>query len=103
MREAVALMHDHQVSQLVVMGRDHAIAGSIGERGLLRHAMADPDMLDAQVTGVMEAPFPTVTAQDTVRDAIELLAGPRSALTVVDDGRPVGIVTRSDLLEALAK
>ncbi|MEA2125476.1 MAG: cystathionine beta-synthase [Solirubrobacteraceae bacterium] len=102
-RDAVALMHDHQVSQLVVMSRDHAVVGSVGERGLLRHAMADPDMLDAHVTDVMEPPFPTVTVADTVRGAIELLAGPRSALTVVDDGRPVGIVTRADLLEALAR
>jgi CBS domain-containing protein len=38
-----------------------------------------------------------------VREAVELLAGPRSALTVIDGHKPVGIVTRSDLLEALAR
>jgi cystathionine beta-synthase len=32
-----------------------------------------------------------------------LLAGERQALLVVDDGRPAGIVTRADLLEALAR
>jgi cystathionine beta-synthase len=102
-REAVALMHDHQVSQLVVMSRDHdAIVGSIGERGLLRRAMGDPDVLAAQVKDVMDPPFETVTTEDTVRGAIEALAGPGSALIVVDGNRPVGIVTRSDLLEALA-
>jgi cystathionine beta-synthase len=102
-RDAVRLMHDHQVSQLVVLSREGAIAGSLGERGLLRRAMTDADVLDAPVADVMEAPFPTVTVQDGVRGAIELLAGPRSALTVVDGDKPVGIVTRSDLLEALAK
>ena len=38
-----------------------------------------------------------------MRDAVELLAGERQALLVTDDGRAVGIVTRADLLEALAR
>jgi cystathionine beta-synthase len=102
-RDAVGLMHDHQVSQLVVMSRDHdAIVGSVGERGLLRRAMENPDVLGAQVSDVMDPPFETVSVDDTVRHAIEALAGPGSALTVIDSGRPVGIITRSDLLEALA-
>ena len=51
----------------------------------------------------MEAPFPAVSADDPVRDAVELLAGDRQALIVTDHGRPVGIVTRADLLESLAR
>jgi cystathionine beta-synthase len=102
-RSAVALMHEHRVSQLVVLGGEGAIVGSIGERGLLRRAMSDTQVLDARVADVMDPPFETVTTADSVRAAIELLAGPRSALTVIDGHRPVGIVTRSDLLEALAR
>jgi cystathionine beta-synthase len=102
-RHAITLMHDHQVSQLVVISPDQgAIVGSIGERGLLRRAMTDPDVLDGPVRDVMEPPLDTVTVDDTVRGAIEALAGPGLALTVLDGVRPVGIVTRSDLLEALA-
>jgi cystathionine beta-synthase len=103
-REAVKLMHEHGVSQLAVISPhdDHAIVGSIAERGLLRRAMSDPDVLDQAVTDVMDAPFESVTCEHTVLSAMELLAGPRSALTVTRDRRPVGIVTRSDLLEALA-
>ena len=55
------------------------------------------------VVDIMEAPFPSVSVEDSVRDAAELLAGDRGALTVLDHGRPVGIVTRSDLLESLAR
>src|SRR4051794_39733052 len=104
-RDAVALLHEHRVSQLpVVSSHDaHAIVGSIGERGLLKHAAEDPSILGSEIIEVMEAPFPAVGVGDDVRDAVELLSGERQALMVTDDGRPIGIVTRADLLEALAR
>jgi cystathionine beta-synthase len=104
-RDAVALFHEHRVSQLpVVSSHDRtSIVGSVGERGLLKHAINDAGMLDAEVANIMEAPFPSVSVDDSVREAVELLVGDRQALTVTKDGRPVGIVTRSDLLESLAR
>ncbi len=102
--EAVALLHEHRVSQLpVVSAHDgQAIVGSIGERSVLKHAITDLDVLDAQVVDVMDPPFPAVSSGDPVREAIELLSGDRQALLVIREGRPAGILTRSDLLEALA-
>jgi cystathionine beta-synthase len=103
--DAVALLHEHSVSQLpVVSARDaSAVVGSIGERGLLKHAIGDPALLAADVVDVMEAPFPAVSTTDAVEEAVELLTGERSAVLVTEDGRPVGIVTRADLLGALAR
>ena len=40
-REAIALLHQHSVSQLPVM-EDSDVVGSVGERGLLRRAMDAP-------------------------------------------------------------
>ncbi len=104
-RDAVALLHEHRVSQLpVVSAHDPStIVGAIGERGLLRHAAADPALLDAQIVEVMEPPFAAVSSQDPVREAVELLVGDQQALLVTDDGRAAGLVTRTDLLEALAR
>ena len=104
-RDAVALFHEHRVSQLpVVSAHDRdAFVGAVGERGLLKHAVSDPGLLDAPLHDVMEAPFPSVSADDSVRDAMELLSGERGAILVTSFGRPVGIVTRSDLLESLAR
>ena len=103
-REAVALLHEHRVSQLpVVSANDPAtVVGAIGERGLLRRAAEDPSVLDSEIVEVMEPPFPAVSADDPVRDAIELLVGEQQALLVTRDGRAEGLVTRADLLEALA-
>ncbi len=104
-RDAVALLHEHRVSQLpVVSAHDPAtIVGAIGERGLLKRAAEDPALLDAEIIEVMEPPFPAVSANDPVREAVALLAGDQQALLVTLDGRAEGIVTRTDLLEALVK
>ena len=57
--------------------------------------------MDTVIVEVMEEPFPAVVDERLVREAVELLAGERQALTVTEDGRPLGILTRADLLESL--
>src|SRR4051794_5771861 len=102
-KDAIALLHEHRVSQLPVVSGSEAgtVVGSVGERGLLKRAMDNPSLMASEIVDVMEAPFPAVATGDPVREAVELLSGDRQALTVTQDGRPVGIVTRADLLESL--
>jgi cystathionine beta-synthase len=102
-RDAVALLHEHRVSQLPVVSahEPHTVVGSVAERGLLARAVTDPALLEAEIVDVMEPPFPGVAQEDPVLEAVELLVGERAALLVMDEGRAVGIVTRADLLEAL--
>jgi len=104
-RDAVAMMHEHRVSQVTVVSPHdpQTIAGSVTERGLLKHAVEDPSLLGAEIVEVMEPPFHAVPATDGVREAVDLLSGQSEALLVTEDGRPVGIVTRADLVESLAR
>jgi cystathionine beta-synthase len=102
-REAISLLHEHSVSQLPVVSADdpYTVVGSVGERGLLKAAMGDPAIMTSPISTVMEAPFTGVSTVDPVREAVELLTGESQALIVSEHGRPVGIVTRTDLLESL--
>ena len=102
-RDAVALLHQHGVSQLPVVSAENGghVVGAVRERGLLRHAAADPSLLDVKIEQIMEPPFPSVSVDDPARAAIELLVGDQQALLVTRDGQPEGVVTRTDLLEAL--
>jgi cystathionine beta-synthase len=104
-RDAVALMHEHRVSQIPVVSANDAqtIAGAVTERGLLRRAVEDPSLLGEEIVEVMEPPFHAIPCEEQVREAVELLSGPSEALVVTDGGLPVGIVTRADLVESLAK
>jgi len=102
-RDAIALLHEHRVSQLPVVSDSDAdtVVGSVGERGLLKRAIDNPEIMSTDIVAVMEPPFPNVATTDPVREAVELLSGEGQAITVSDRGRPVGIVTRADLLESL--
>ena len=102
-RDAIALLHRHGVSQLPVVSESdpESIVGSVGERGLLRRAVDNPQLMAVDIAEVMEAPFPNVSSADPVREAVDLLSGEGQAVTVSESGRPVGIVTRADLLESL--
>jgi len=99
-RDAITLFHEHRVSQLPVMDGEE-LAGSVGERGLLKRAMSEPQLMSTSISEVMEPPFASVATTDPVREAVELLSGEGQALIVTEHGRPVGIVTRADLLESL--
>ena len=100
--EAVSILREYGVSQMPVVRAEPPVmaaevVGSVSERGLLgalfgRHARP----ADA-VESVMEPPLPVLGATEPVTDAVEILVD-QDALLVLDDGRPVGVLTRQDLL-----
>ncbi len=49
----------------------------------------------------MDAPFPTIGSNEPVADAVAALEN-ADALLVQEDGKPIGVVTRQDLLAYLA-
>jgi cystathionine beta-synthase len=102
-RDAVALLHRHRVSQLPVVDATDPtqVVGAISERGVLRLAAGDPGLLGEPIAQAMEPPFASVSVDDPARDAVELLSGDQQALLVLRDGALEGLVTRTDLLEAL--
>jgi len=87
----------------VAAGLDSMVTGETQVVAQLKRAVADPTLLGAEVAEVMEPPFPAVSVGDSVSEAVALLAGDLQALMVTVDGRAAGIVTRADLLEALAR
>ncbi len=77
-RDAVSLLHDHQVSQLPVVDAadPSSVIGSVGERGMLKHAARRPRAARrADLKGDGAAVPDRVGADDPARDAVELLVG----------------------------
>ncbi len=96
-RQALNLMLLHDVSQLPVMNDGECI-GSVGEAALSQRGLETPALLDATVREVMDAPFPSVSADEAIESAVRLLSKTTPAVLVVEHGTPQGIVTRSDML-----
>jgi cystathionine beta-synthase len=116
-REAIDVLHRYGISQLPVTragmptgnGSDrptltdvHEMIGSIQERNLLEKVFRSPDVLDRRVAEVMDPPFPLVDVAEEVERVVPPLLANNPAVIVEEAGRPVGLITRSDLLEFVA-
>jgi cystathionine beta-synthase len=106
-RSAIDTMQRYGISQIPVVADGTAasvddIIGSVQERTMLDRVFREPALVDATVERVMEAPFPIVQANEDVERLYAELAGGVPALLAVDDGRPVSVITKADLLEFVA-
>ncbi len=97
-RQALRLMHQHDVSQLPVMDGSNCI-GSVSDWALSAKGLENSKLLDATVSEIMEPPFPTVEAGQPVESVAKLLSKSNPAVLVRRNGTMQGIVTRSDLLQ----
>ena len=104
---AIDLMQRYGISQLPVARHETAdeltdIVGSISERSLLDRVFRNPDALNDDVAVAMQPPLATVDAAASVDEVFAELTGSGGAVVVGRAGKPVAIITRSDLLEFLA-
>jgi cystathionine beta-synthase len=105
--EAIAIMERYSISQLPVV-RDGELTtladviGSLQDRALLDLVFKNADALHEDVAAAMQGPLTAVDAASSVDEIVTALTGGTNAVVVADGGRPVGVLTRSDLLEYLA-
>jgi cystathionine beta-synthase len=106
-RDAIEILREYGVSQMPVVGAEPPVmagevAGSVTERDLLSAVFEGRAALADSVAQHMSDPFPLIGAGETVSDATKAL-GESDALMVVEEGKPVGVITRHDLLGFLSK
>src|SRR5581483_4507338 len=105
--EAISLMERYSISQLPVVRNGDVetladVIGSLQDRALLDLVFKNADALHEDVAVAMQGPLTAVEADATVDEIVTALTGGTNAVVVADGGRPVGVVTRSDLLDYLA-
>ena len=105
--EAIAVMERYSISQLPVVRDGEVISladviGSLQDRDLLDRVFKSADALHEDVASVMQGPLGAVEAEASVDEIVTALTGGSNAVVVAEAGRPVGVVTRSDLLDYLA-
>jgi cystathionine beta-synthase len=105
--EGIDTMQRYSISQLPVVrdGQCDSLAdviGSLQDRALLERVFTNPDILHEDVANAMQPPLGAIEASATLDEVFATLTGGTNAVVVARDGRPVGVLTRSDLLEFLA-
>jgi cystathionine beta-synthase len=105
--EAIDVMQRYSISQLPVVrdGEMQSLAdviGSLQDRDLLDRVFKNPDALHEDVAAAMQPPLAAVETDVTLDAVFATLTGRTNAVVIASKGKPVGVLTRSDLLEYLA-
>jgi cystathionine beta-synthase len=105
-RDAVLLMRKHSVSQLPVAKNEPPFAvaevmGSVNELRLMEASFEDDGVLDRPVEQVMNEKMPTIGVGQPIELAVEMLDH-AAAVLVLEGGRPLTIVSRTDVLNFLS-
>ncbi|MDI3339206.1 MAG: cystathionine beta-synthase [Sphaerobacter sp.] len=110
--QAIELLQRYRISQMPVVRPPangdgpievHRVVGSLQERTLLDQVFRHPEAVREPVSAVMDPPFAVVDVKEEVERVFPLLAAGSPAVLVQADGLLVGIITRSDLLEFVAR
>jgi cystathionine beta-synthase len=105
--EGIDTMQRYGISQLPVTrdGESESLVdviGSLQDRALLERVFTNPDVLHEDVANAMQPPLAAVEGDATLDEVFASLTGGMNAVLVARAGKPVGVLTRSDLLEFLA-
>ncbi|MEI7914118.1 MAG: cystathionine beta-synthase [Mycobacteriaceae bacterium] len=106
-RDAIGILREYGVSQMPVVGAEPPVmagevAGSVSERELLSAVFEGRAKLADAVSVHMSPPLPLIGAGEMVSAAAKALAE-ADAVMVVEGGKPVGVITRHDLLGFLSE
>ncbi|OUZ09991.1 cystathionine beta-synthase [Aeromicrobium sp. PE09-221] len=103
-RDAIEIMREYGVSQMPVVGPEPPVvigevAGSVSERELVSAVFEGRAQLTDAVADHMEPSLPLIGAGEDLAAGLSALSE-RDALLVIDEGIPLGVLTRLDLLGA---
>lgn len=101
-RDAIEILREYGVSQMPVVGPEPPVvigevAGSVSERELLSAVFEKRASLTDPVSQHMEPPLPLLGSGEDIDAALTSLSS-SDAVMVIEDGKPLGVLTRHDLL-----
>ncbi|MFC0682846.1 cystathionine beta-synthase [Lysobacter korlensis] len=106
-RDAIHTMARYGVSQLPVLSAEPPVVlgevlGSVDERSLLEALSSGTAKPADPVAAFIGAPLPMIGGRESIEDASRALSS-SDALLVTEDGKPVGVLTRHDLLAFISE
>jgi len=99
--EAVELMKEYDIEHIPVF-QNNEISGSISENGLFQKVFNNPEIKNAKIESVLERSFPIVAFDTPVEKLGTLISKENGAVLAKDESGNYHIVTKYDVLQALA-
>jgi cystathionine beta-synthase len=99
--DAIRIMQQAEISQMPVM-ENGVFVGSLSDNRILNRLIADPQAKSLKVSDIMNAPFPVIKPDMPVDKISSLMDKDTPAVVVKLADDRYGILTKSDLIHALA-
>jgi cystathionine beta-synthase len=100
-RNALDLLRRYEISQLPVL-HGNEIVGSINDVAVMQAVFDRSDLLHKSVRAVMGRPFPALETTVEIDRAYKLLTLANAAILATEAGRPMGVLTRQDIISYLS-
>ena len=100
--EAYDIMKKYDVSQIPVVDAQGAFVGSLSDTELFETLIDHPELKSAEISKVMQAPFPTVKATTSIEQVSKLINKNNQAVLMTDLGGNTHIITKYDVIDSVA-
>jgi cystathionine beta-synthase len=100
--DAVSLMRKYEIEHIPVIDQDK-IVGSISENGLFQKLFSNPEIKESLVIDTIETAYPMVDFSTPVEKIGTLINKNNGAVLSKDESGNIHIITKYDILQALAK
>lgn len=101
-RTAIDLMRKYEISQLPVIDDNGNIVGSMQESTAMKLIFDHVDIAHQHVADHMGRPFPVLERDAPIDKAYKRLSLGASAIMIHDGGKPVAVLTKSDIIGYLS-
>jgi cystathionine beta-synthase len=102
LQHAAETFHERGISQMPVVGNGN-IVGAVQEITIVHALHRGVDSRTVKVSEVMARPMPEVDVNAPLQETYRLLLAGNQAVVVLKQGRLVGLITRSDLMQYYEK
>ncbi len=96
------ILNKYKISQIPVSNNEGEFVGSISDNHLFSCLLDKNFVKDQAISTIMQAPFPTVHANASIEEVSKLINKDNPAVLMSDMGGNTHIITKYDIIEAIA-
>lgn len=96
------VLNKYGISQIPVVNDKQEFVGSISDNQLFSCLLNQDNLKSNKISIIMQAPFPMVSANASIEEVSKLITKENSAVLVTDMGGNTHIITKYDIIDAIA-